>query len=297
MQLQKFDNVQEFHAHVQEYLLQHEAEHNLLLGILHNLLHYPERYPERPYLAVCTAQSAVGNASEEMRNTVTNGRVLAVTIRTPPYQLVLSKAVDSNALKLIAQDLQESGQPLPGVSGLVAEVETFLQIWQTLTGQSYRRVMAMRIYQLTEVNSVTTAAGHLRLATKADRPLMLDWFTAFVSANREIMKEAPEKMVDIGLKRQSIHLWEDGVPVSWASGSQSLPAAARIGPVYTPPEHRRKGYATACVAALSQKLLDQGCDRCFLFTDLANPTSNHIYQQIGYRPVGDWHEYSFSPTE
>lgn len=77
-----------------------------------------------------------------MRNTATNARVLAVAIRTPPHQLVLSKAVDSNALKLIAQDLQD--EPLPGVSGLVTEVETFLQDWQTLTGQSYRRVMAMK---------------------------------------------------------------------------------------------------------------------------------------------------------
>ncbi len=87
------------------------------------------------------------------------------------------------------------------------------------------------------------------------------------------------------------------MPVSWASGSQSLPTAARIGPVYTPSDYRRKGYATACVAALSQKLLDQGCKRCFLFTDLANPTSNHIYQQIGYRPVCDWRDYSFIPKE
>lgn len=279
MQLQRFDNVKEFYEQVQEYLLQHQAEHNLLLGILHNLLHHPDRYPEPPYLARVN----------------TNDRVQAVAIRTPPYKLVLSKALDSKALKLIAQDLQDEGEPLPGVSGAVAEVATFLQDWQALTGQSYRRVMDMRIYQLTQVNPVIKVPGRLRLATSADRPLLLDWFAAFVSANPEIMREAPETMVDSGLKRQSIHLWEDGIPVSWASGSRSLPAAGRIGPVYTPPEQRRKGYATACVAALSQKLLDQGCDRCFLFTDLANPTSNHIYQQIGYHSICDWHDYSFIP--
>jgi uncharacterized protein len=63
--------------------------------------------------------------------------------------------------------------------------------------------------------------------------------------------------------------------------------------VYTPPEHRRKGYASACVATLSQTLLNQGYKYCFLFTDLANPTSNHIYEAIGYQSVGDLSDYSF----
>ncbi|XQQ07559.1 MAG: GNAT family N-acetyltransferase [Leptolyngbya sp. IPPAS B-1204] len=280
MQLRQFDNIKAFHSIVQDYLLQSEAEHNLMLGILHTLLHYPERYPELPYLAVVE----------------TSGKILAVAIRTPPYKLVLSKALNLAAIQLIAQNLQDLGESLPGVSGLVAEVAVFLQAWQALTGQSYRRVMEMRIHQLTQVESVATAGGHLRLATEADRSLLVEWCTAFASEIGEVVIDVPEKMVDAGLKRQSIYLWDDGMPVSWASGSQSLPTAARIGPVYTPPQYRRKGYATACVAALSQKLLDQGCEHCFLFTDLANPTSNHIYQQIGYRPVCDWHDFAF-PSE
>ncbi len=262
MELRRFNNIKEFWHNAQDYLLQHEAEHNLLLGISHTLLHYPERYPEPPYLAIAK----------------TNGKILAAAIRTPPYKLVLSKAQDLNALTLIAQDLQDYPQQLSGVSGLVAEVETFLQLWQTLTGQSYRRVMEMRIHQLTQVEPVAIASGYLKPATEDDRPLLLEWFTTFASEVGEVVSQDAEQAVNTGLKRQSIHLWEDGIPVSWASGSQSLPAAARIGPVYTPPEHRRKGYATACVAALSQKLLDQGCHSCFLFTNVANPTSNHIYQ-------------------
>ena len=277
MQLHRFDNFQEFCDRAQNYLLQYEAEHNLLLGILHTLRHYPERYPEPPYLAIVEADN----------------RVLAVAIRTPPYKLVLSKAMDLDALQLISHDIQEQSKPVPGVGGLVTEVETFLQSWQILTGQAHRRVMEMRIHQLTQVQPVATAKGHLRLATEDDRPLLLDWFKAFIAEIGEVVSETPERMVESGLKRQSVYLWDDDTPVSWASGSQSLPTAARIGPVYTPLEYRGKGYATACVAALSQKLLDEGCDRCFLFTDLANPTSNHIYKQIGYHPVCDWHDYSF----
>ena len=165
---------------------------------------------------------------------------------------------------------------------------------QTLTGQSYRRVKEMRIHQLTQVKPVATASGYLKPATEGDRPLLLGWFAAFASEIGEVVSQDAQQAVEIGLKRQSIYLWEDGIPVLWASRSQSSPAAGRIGPpVYTPPEYRRKGYATACVAALSQKLLDRGCHRCFLFTDLANSTSNHIYREIGYYPICDWHDYSF----
>lgn len=277
MQLRRFDNVEEFWHHAQNYLLQHEAEHNLLLGISHALLHYPEHYPEPPYLAIAES----------------NGEILAAAIGTPPYKLVLSKARELNALTSIAQDLQDYPEQLPGVSGLVAEVEAFLQAWQTLTGQSYRLLREMRIHSLTRVKPIVTASGYLRTAKGGDRPLLLEWFAAFASQVGEVISQDAQQAVDSGLKRQSIYLWEDGIPVSWASGSQSLPAAGRIGPVYTPPQYRRKGYATACVAALSQKLLDQGCHRCFLFTDLANSTSNHIYREIGYRPICDWHDYSF----
>ncbi|HEY9626930.1 MAG TPA: GNAT family N-acetyltransferase [Coleofasciculaceae cyanobacterium] len=148
--------------------------------------------------------------------------------------------------------------------------------------------------RLNQVEPVTTAKGYLRLATPGDRPLLLKWVAAF-NAEIDIMSdEEIKRRVDVELKRQSTYLWEDGVPVSMVGGRQFSSTAARIAPVYTPPEHRRKGYATAGVAALSQKLLDQGCDRCFLFTNLANPTSNAIYQKIGYRPVCDWHEYSFN---
>ena len=78
-------------------------------------------------------------------------------------------------------------------------------------------------------------------------------------------------------------LWEDGGAVVSASGwGGPTPNGIRIGPVYTPPELRGRGYATALVAELSQTLLDEGRRFCFLFTDLANPTSNAIYERIGY---------------
>jgi uncharacterized protein len=279
MKLHRFDHVKEFWQRTQNYLLQYEAEHNALLGVLHTLLHYPERYPEPPYLTLVQS----------------NDQILAIAIRTPPNSLLLSKVQDLNALNLIAQDLQH--EQLPGVEGLVAETEAFVQIWQTLTAQSYQRGVESRIYQLNQVEPVTMVKGHLRLATPGDRPLLLKWVAAFNAEIDFVSDREIERRVEVELKRQSTYLWEDGVPVSMVGGRLFSSTAARIAPVYTPPEHRRKGYATAGVAALSQKLLEQGCKRCFLFTDLANSTSNAIYQKIGYRPVCDWHEYSFDLKE
>jgi len=97
---------------------------------------------------------------------------------------------------------------------------------------------------------------------------------------------------------RQVMLWEDGHTVSLACSGARTPNGSRIGPVYTPPEERGHGYASACVAALSQLQLDQGRRFCFLFTDLANPTSNHIYPMIGYQNTDvEFQVFSFHPHE
>lgn len=258
-------------------LLQHQVENNVLLNISHTLLHNPERYLGKPYLAIVQ----------------TSDEILAVAIRTPPQKLILSKAQNMDALRLIAQDLEQ----LPGSKGPAKEAEIFSQTWQALTGQFYQQSVVMKIYQLTAVQRVSTASGYLRLLTEGDRSLLIKWLSAFLSEIGEAVSEDVEHQVDNRLKEQNTYFWVDSTPVSVASSKQVLPTIGRINLAYTPPEYRRKGYATACVAALSQKLLDQGCHHCFLIADLANPTANHIYQAIGYRPICDWHEYSFISKE
>lgn len=131
----------------------------------------------------------------------------------------------------------------------------------------------------------------------------MQWVTAFVSeALREPDPTRVEQLVDAHPwpERRSIFLCEDGQPprpVSMAAFTGPTPNGIRVDAVYTPPEQRRRGYATACVAALSQWLLHSGHRYCFLYTDLSNPTSNHIYQTIGYEPVCDVDEYKFGPAE
>ncbi len=97
----------------------------------------------------------------------------------------------------------------------------------------------------------------------------------------------PPEVVLARIASGNIFLWHDQGPVSMAQKLRPTRHGISVSGVYTPPELRRRGYASSCVAALSQQLLDAGFAYCTLFTDLSNPTSNEIYQRIGYRPLGD----------
>jgi uncharacterized protein len=276
MQLHRFHDIQAFCDRAQPYLRQHTTEHNLLLGILHNLMTTPERYPKAPYLVTVEQED----------------QILAVALQTPPYKLVLSKVQTPAALVLIAEDTELRARQIPGFSGLVSEAQTFEAAWHTLTGKVAQLSMQMRIHELVSVQPLPLPPGWLRLATLDDRSLLLDWFQGFIDEAIANFGAESETLVDHYLNQQSLYVWEDKVPVSFACTNPAPPFAARVGPVYTPKEYRRQGYATACVSTLTQTLLEQGCDRCFIFTDWANPTSNHIYQAIGYRPVCDWYDYA-----
>ncbi len=164
--------------------------------------------------------------------------------------------------------------------------------------------MRQGIYALEHVEPPSGVPGTLRVATTADRELALGWLLAF--AAEAIHEGAPgadraEAMLDFRLSSPTagVALWEDGgEPVSLAGWGGPTPNGIRVGPVYTPPERRGRGYATALTAELSQRLLDgrlfeDGRRACFLYTDLANPTSNAIYERIGYRRVCESAEIVF----
>ena len=276
----------EFLELVEPYLVQHEAEHNLILGIAIGLVRDPGRFDRPPYLA------AVDEA----------GRVVAVAVMTPPHNLVLSRVETPGALALIADDLIARGWVVPGVLGPKEESRRFAELWQARTGTPFRPGMALRIYALERVRPPAGVSGRLRRATADDRALLLTWVAAFLAEAEHAPDPArAERLVDIHLhpERRSLFVWEDGQPprpVSMAAFSRPTPNGVSVSLVYTPPELRRRGYASACVAALSQWLLDSGRRYCFLYTDLSNPTSNHIYQAIGYEPVCDSDEYKFGPA-
>lgn len=279
MKLKHFSDAAAFAAASKDFLLEHEVENNLLFGITESLISQPERYEAAPYIALVHGDDGTN----------------VVALQTPPHNLVLSKAETLAALEPVVQDLK--GKDLPGVTAPKLEAKAFVETWQDLTGQSYTLSMPQRIYKLEKVIPVKNVSGNLRRATQVERPLLMEWIRAFhTEALSSGPPQDPERIADSYLtgENRALYLWEiEDTPVSVAGYSGPTPTGIRINAVFTPAPHRRHGYASARVAHLSQLLLDKGYQFCCLFTDLRNPTSNHVYQTIGYKAVCDVHAYKF----
>ena len=267
-------------------LLADEARHNLILGL--------------------TGAIRDGLYDERRLWLVRDGdRPVAAALRTPPYNLILARPESADALAALADAV--AGEELPGVVGALPEGERFAELYAERTGRTARRVMGQGVYELTEVVPPPTPPGAARVATRADREVVLRMWIAF---GDEVLheggpgRERAEATLDdrlSGHETRGVFLWEDGgQAVSLAGWGGQTPNGIRVGPVYTPPELRGRGYATALTAELSQRLLDGdlfpgGRRFCFLYTDLANPTSNAIYERIGYRRVCESAEIAFDP--
>lgn len=152
--------------------------------------------------------------------------------------------------------------------------------------------MNQRIYELKAVNPDIKQFGTLRLLEEKDMYFFPYWLEAFNAASTygktEMSIPQDEKLYRYRLSTKKIYVLEvNGIPVSMAGYTRELQTAIGVSFVYTPPYYRGKGYASSCVAQLSQMALDKGFTKCILYTDLLNPTSNSIYQKIGYTPVCD----------
>jgi predicted GNAT family acetyltransferase len=120
-----------------------------------------------------------------------------------------------------------------------------------------------------------------------DRELLLHWLKSFHDDLGEPDHD-PDKTVSDRISYGGLTLWElDGDPVSLAGASRMESGVVRVAPVYTPPDLRGRGYAGAVTSVVTQAALATGADDVVLFTDVANPTSNGLYQRLGYRPIED----------
>jgi len=276
MQLRRFADPGEFLEVAAPYLVEREATNNVLLGLAATLRVSPGYSIQPPYFGVVES----------------GGQVVAAGVITPPNRLHLSYTEQPAALDLLAADVRAFYPLLPGASGPVPVSQWFAERWLRLTGARITRTMAERNYQLTQVNAPAGVPGQARRASAADLDLLADWYLAFeVEAFGESTTDSRARVERVlATPTRAIYLWEDGGgPVSLAGYGSPTPHGMRVGPVYTPPERRGRGYASALVAWVSQHLLDQG-----LFTDQKNHTANHIYQVIGYQPVGDVDEFKFT---
>lgn len=280
MEIEYVKGVDAISARAGALLLADEARHSLALGILSTARTQPATYPDIRAWLVCEGARVVGAA-----------------LQTPPHNLVLAAPVRREALAALAGAVDAA---IPGVVGGVPEVDAFARAWARPRASSIAVRFEQRIYALRELRPPPPTDGTFRLTDASDRRLLLDWVSAFAA---EALAGGPatdtERLLHAVESRlagydSGFGLWEvDGRPVSLAGFGGATPNSIRIGPVYTPPEHRGRGYGSAITAAVSQLNLERGRRFCFLYTDLANPTSNSIYLRIGFEPVCDSRELAF----
>jgi uncharacterized protein len=264
-----------FAARATPWLIQAEAEHNLLLGIIEQIK--AQRFPPSDVYLV----------------TIENEQhaVVGCAFRTPPYKLGLTR-MPHGAIAELVNDVSEVFENIPAVMGPTAQTRAFAEAWALSKGMSARPGMRQRIYSLERVEfPKAMAPGELRLAGKRDQETLVSWLNMF-AAETGIGAVNVESFVESHINNKTVFLWEhEGEAVTSALYSGKTPHGVRIGFVYTPEQHRRRGYASACVATVSQRALDSGNRFCCLYTDLSNPTSNDIYQRVGYIPVCDVGDY------
>jgi GNAT superfamily N-acetyltransferase len=267
-----------------EFLAAREAEHNLIFGICSQIEADPTQYPEPPYLGAV----------------LDGDRVVGAAIQTPPWRVVLSVMDEPAAVEALAVNL--AGRSIPGAVGPAESAGAFAAAWSRSAGVAAALTRHERAFRLRRVRPPRPAPGAMVRAEASHRPTLRAWVEAFHDeaigpggAPPQDFEALTDRWVR-GLGRTP-YLWVDeGRPVSLAGAGGLTPNGIRVGPVYTPPELRGRGYASNLVAEVSQLQLDSGRTFVFLFTDLANPTANKIYQDIGYEPVIDIDEYDFKPT-
>jgi RimJ/RimL family protein N-acetyltransferase len=289
MEIKYHKNVDEFLALCTPFLLRHETENNLLFGILNNLKKDIHHYNKEH--------------TPELISVTKGGKLLLVAIRTPPFNQLLSYTKNLETIDLLVSELKKRKMKLPGVLGFKEGALRFSQLW--VKDEKIDSILSIheRIYRLTEVDPRTIGQNVFVHARMSEKDLILRWIQGFIQdcfpdrpeeAVAEVSATERAEGIEKAIKGKQFYLLKvDKKPVSMVKSSGITPNGQTINAVYTPPLERRKGYATEAVAKISQKLLDEGKKYCFLFTDLANPTSNKIYQEIGYKPIIDMDQYRF----
>jgi len=216
-------------------------------------------------------------------------------LRTPPWPL-LASPLESGATEFVELWLQADPE-VDSVTGVPPTAQAIAAAWQLQTGGTTRRRMSEAMHILEEVRDPPRPArGELRLADVAERSLLVGWMREFVTEAGIAGATQADAMIDRLLRREGLFVWHDAQPVSMLGVSPQVAGVVRIGPVYTPPPQRHRGYAGTAVAAASRRALAQGAERCMLYTDLDNPTSNKIYAEVGYRRSADWEEIALERT-
>lgn len=225
--------------------------------------------------------------------------VVGVAMRTAPIapHWLFLLPMSEGAARALARALHERGEEALAFNGAMPAAMQAAEEMAGLVGRTVHVHEHTRLWELGDLLEPVPPLGRLRRAVASDRGLVLRWWTAFDAdaaeqAGRDGIHDTLEIMELDEIARRIedglVWLWEDqhGQVVHLTAHNPPAYGVARVGPVYTPKSARGHGYASGTVSAVSRHLLDHGLRAC-LYTDQANPTSNKIYEAIGYRPVVD----------
>ncbi len=277
----QYEQASEFLEKCGDLLMQHEAENNLIIGLANRLKHNPSAYSSTPFFSTVEEEN----------------KIILAALMTPPHNILLSNFTNDaiDALQELSDFLWQSGIIVNGVNSGKNIAKQFSSLWADRATLTSKIKMEEMIYRLDRVVAPKIPEGIFRKANIADFPLLSNWLPAF---HKEALNEPlPSEEINHLKERiqsQSVYVWVTKEIVSVAMKTRETPNGATIGFVYTPTELRGKGYAKAVVASLSQHLLDNGFKFCTLYTNLANKTSNFIYQKIGFVPIIEAVDIRFS---
>ncbi|WP_091384347.1 GNAT family N-acetyltransferase [Actinokineospora alba] len=280
MTIQRHEDAELFWNTTKALFLQDPVRHTVAITVISQLIEVPDSYRGSMMLTVHD----------------NDGGLLGALFRTAPWPLSVSALPVETHAEVVDYLLAE-GIETTGVGGPRDVADPFTEAWIAASGQTIEQTIPMRLYHLGQLEMPANVAGEFRLTGEADVAMVGGWWEDFFAeathgGNPESGEHDVRKALEFG---RAIGLWVDeGEPGSFAVASPPRAGMSRIGPVYTPADKRGRGYGAAVTAQVAQWAVDQGAEHVLLFTDLDNPTSNSIYQRIGFRPVFDAVEYVFA---
>jgi predicted GNAT family acetyltransferase len=276
------EDIDAFAAIVTPLLSAEPERYTVPLSVLAALIsHGPNLYgPDHPVLGWWSQDGVVG----------------AAVLQTPPHPVQVTR-LPADAIAPLAAALTARADGITQILASERDATAFAQAWARATGQRFGVEMRQRLYRLGELTPPDPMpAGEARVATPADIELAHFLDEAFAAETGQ--RAGARALVEGRLRAGQLMLWElAGQTVSAAGLSGLVSGVARIGQVYTPPEHRNQGYGAAVTVAATRLAFTYGANSVILFTNLANPTSNALYARLGYQPVEDKVVIAFRPAE
>lgn len=229
-----------------------------------------------------------------------NSEIVGAAMQTPPYPLACN-GIPAHSVDLVAAEVATIRPELTGVRGAGPRAVAYADAWRAVTGRVGNVTVQERLYRLGRLAPPSAVDGVSRAAGDDDRAVLVDWVEQFFV---ETFGHSRENHAGDGFVRTATDkgdqflLWiVGGLPVSMAMLRAPAAGVSRIGPVFTPVDRRAHGYGSAITAAAAAVARSRGVDEVVLFADLANPTSNGIYQKIGFEPVADSVRLEFAAVE